>query len=173
MKTDNKRLLIMIISFALIAALAVGTSIAYFTTYTAAKGSQTIHLGYTTRISEEYDDFAKSLTIHNDEKSGQYVYVRAKAFSDSSVEISYSDYDGKWNPGEDDFYYFADPVAPGGDTSVLKVIMVSVPENPEEGDTFNVVVIYESTAAKYREDGTPYADWNEVLDITEEEIVHE
>ena len=29
---------------------------------------------------------------------------------------------------------------------------------------FNVVVIYESTPVMYREDGTPYADWNVVLD---------
>ena len=174
MKTDNKRLLVMLISFALIAVLAVGTSIAYFTTYTAAKGSQTIQLGYHTEFTEEYDDFVKSLVVHNDEKSDQYVFVRAKAFADSSVTVTYSDYDGKWNPGEDDFYYFTDPLAPGEDTSVLKVNMVA-PEEPKEGDDFTVVVIHESIPAKYRDDGTPYADWNEVLEITEveEEIAHE
>ena len=34
----------------------------------------------------------------------------------------------------------------------------------KDGLTFNVVVIYESTPVLYREDGTPYADWNAVLD---------
>ena len=53
----------------------------------------------------------------------------------------------------------------GGKTSVLSVKIENVPEaDLENGTMFNVVVIYESTPVMYREDGTPYADWNVVLD---------
>ena len=31
------------------------------------------------------------------------------------------------------------------------------------GDSFHVAVIYESTPVRYNADGTPYADWDEVL----------
>ena len=165
MKMNKRRFFILALSLILVIAAAAGTSIAYFTTYVAAKGSQTIKLGNHTEITEEYDDFIKYLTIHNDASSGEAVFIRAKAYADDSVKISYSDYDGKWNPGDDDFYYFADPVAPGKDASVLKVNITETPQNPEEGDTFNIVVLYEATAVRYREDGTAYADWNSTLDV--------
>ena len=39
---------------------------------------------------------------------------------------------------------------------------------PEAGDEFNVVVIYESTLALYDAEGNPYADWGVILDKYEE-----
>lgn len=55
---------------------------------------------------------------------------------------------------------------PGGKTAKeLSVRIGNVPEEElKDGLTFNVIVIYESTPVLYREDGTPYADWNAVLD---------
>ncbi len=41
-------------------------------------------------------------------------------------------------------------------------------EEPEEGDEFNVVVVYESTLVLYDKDGNPYADWSNVLTSYEE-----
>lgn len=41
----------------------------------------------------------------------------------------------------------------------------NIPEEElKDNLTFNVIVIYESTPVMYNEDGTPYADWNAVLD---------
>lgn len=36
---------------------------------------------------------------------------------------------------------------------------------PEDGESFNVIVIYESTPVRYDENGEPYADWSETLDV--------
>ena len=63
MKMNKRRFFILALSLVLVIAVAAGTSIAYFTTYVAAKGSQTIKLGNHTEITEEYDDFIKYLTI--------------------------------------------------------------------------------------------------------------
>ena len=58
---------------------------------------------------------------------------------------------------------------PEGTTSTPALnVAISTPpvQDPDEWDgaTFNVIVIYESTPARWREDGTAYADWTVILD---------
>ena len=37
-------------------------------------------------------------------------------------------------------------------------------EIPEDGDSFNVIVVYEAVPARYHEDGTAYADWTQQIE---------
>lgn len=140
----------------------------YFTTYTQARGGLPIYLAHKTEITEEVVNMTKRLVIDNKEDSS-VVFVRARGFSDGSHPLIYSAPDGGWEDGGDGFWYYTKPLQPGESTTTLDVkIEMPAGEEPEEGDSFNVVVVYESTLALYDEDGNPYADWNVILDAYKE-----
>ena len=82
--------------------------------------------------------------------TGDYdCYVRVKALAGSKYQdgLQYSDSDGKWTPGEDGYYYYSDPIAPGESTSVLDIRI----DSKESDASFNVVVVQESTKVLYNE----------------------
>lgn len=161
----NRSALALALALVVVALTAtVGTTLAYFTTYADAKGSLPLALAERTQITEEFSDWTKHVEIANAEGADAApVFVRVKAFSGSSFPLIFTDTDGKWSPGTDDYYYFADPVAPGDRTSVLDVRIDGVPAQAAVGDAFNVVVVYECTPVLYDADGNPYADWRNVL----------
>ncbi len=139
----------------------------YFTTYTQARGGLRLDFANRTEIYEEVSDMTKHLTIQNFEDSSP-VFVRARGFSDSSHPLTYSAPDGGWEDGGDGFWYYTKPLQPGETTTKLDVKINLPTGEPEEGDQFNVVVVYESTLALYDADGNPYADWSVILDTHEE-----
>lgn len=149
----------------LVAGTAVGGTMAYFTTYAEADGTQEIQLGMTTTIpQEEVSNWTKHIRIANE---GDYdCYVRVKVFAGNQLEdrLTFSDQSGKWSPGENGYYYYADIVNPGNLTEELQVKIDSTGLDQD----FNVIVIQECTPVIYGEDGTPYADWNAVTDSSEE-----
>ena len=150
----------------LILPAGVGKAMAYFTTYTHARGGYTIELSdqTTTHIDESFSNWTKRVTISNDEDS-QPVYVRAKAFSGSIYQLNYSSATGKWavNGSSDGFYYYSDILNPGDRSEELLVKIENVPEGTDEA-SFNVTVIYEYTPVRYDDNGNPYADWTTKFD---------
>ena len=153
---------------------SLGTAWAYFTTYATAKGSYTIHLGDETTINEHFSGWKKSVSIVNDAKSSQPVFVRVKGFCGSAYSLVYSDESGKWSPGADGYYYFSDPVAPGAETpNALDVSIrhadgsqITTEEAANAAD-FHVVIVFESTPVVYNADGAAdwkAADWNAKVD---------
>jgi len=137
----------------------------YFTTYAQARGGVVINLGETSKIRESFDSWKKTLVVENEDENVT-VFIRAKAFSGYAT----SGVGEGWTlNAEDGYYYYADPVAPGGETKPLVVTITPPDGKHEEGDTFNVVVIYESTPARYDEKGIATYDWSEVLNIVTEE----
>ena len=148
-----------------VASAGIGTAWSYFTTYAEAAGGYTIHLGDRTEIREDFTDWTKHVAISNEESS-EPVYIRVRAFSGSQYTIVYSG-EG-WTLGSDGYYYYNNIVNGGGTTGVLNLKIEGIPEEPEAMESFNVVVIYESTPVKYHEDGSPYTvqetDWDEILD---------
>lgn len=151
------------IAMALILTAAADSAWAYFTTYAEARGGYTISLGDETTVEEGFSAWTKHVTIANSSDS-EPVYIRVKAFCGSAYSLVYSDTDGKWSPGEDDYYYYSDIVPGGESTSELQVKIEDVPEDVEDADSFNVAVVYETTPVQYHEDGTPYADWTLAVD---------
>ena len=86
-------------------------------------------------------------------------FVRVKVLAGNLTPVSYLDNSGKWSLGGDGYWYYQDTLPPGETTGELAAT-IEVPEGMEGMmDSFDVVVIQECTAALYREDGTPYGDW--------------
>lgn len=168
MKKRNLFRNILLISFAVIfvAAAGIGEAWSYFTTYARAEGGAVINLGFKTTIWEEYKEGMKHIRIEN-QKGSQPVYVRVKAYCENPDGLDYSSDDNRWTGGSDGYWYYTEILKGGESTAELKV-KITFPANAEDGDVYNVVVIYESTPVRYNEHGEPYAynevDWTATLD---------
>ena len=159
-KLHKKPLIMAAATLALTGTLAVGSAMAYFTTYSTAGGGVTMNMGFTETIpNEEVDENGKHITITN---TGDYdCFVRVKAFA--PVELTYNAPDGGWTDGGDGYWYY-DEVLPAGETTSHELnITYKFPSGDEKPEEFNIVVIEECTPVLYHEDGTPYADWNHVI----------
>lgn len=148
-----------------VVSAGIGKTWSYFTAYAEAAGGYTIRLGDRTEITEKFSGWTKQVTITSDEGS-EPVYVRAKAFCGSQYSIMYSG-EG-WTLNSDGYYYYDSIVYGGGAAAVLNLKIEGIPQDPEEEERFNVVVIYESVPVRYHQDGTPFTvqetDWSEILD---------
>ena len=155
----RKNILLAAAAFSLTAGVVltpgIGSASAYFTTYTGAAGGRTLQGGSNPDIEETFSGWTKTVTVSNSEGS-RPVYVRVRAFSGNAYTLQYRDDSGRWTAGEDGYYYYGDIVNAG---EVTAPISVGIDGIPEEGGSFNVAVIYESTPVQYREDGSAYADW--------------
>ena len=100
-KLHKKPLIMATATLALTGTLAVGSAMAYFTTYTTAGGGVTMNMGFTKTIpNETVDKDGKHVTITN---TGDYdCFVRVKAFA--PMELTYTAPNGGWK-AEDDGYW--------------------------------------------------------------------
>ncbi|MGI5873564.1 MAG: hypothetical protein ACOX8R_02755 [Bacillota bacterium] len=147
-------------AFLLVLGASVGPAFSYFTTYATARGGQTLTLGEETRITEEFDDWQKTVAIENSETSTP-VFVRVKAFGPSQYPLQYQGSE-KWSPGADGYYYYSDILQAGETTDRLVVSINNVPRDgvPTEDASFDVAVVYETAPVLYNDNGEPYADWS-------------
>ena len=163
-KLSKKSLCLAAAALTLTVGISAGTAMAYFTTYTEASGGVTLNMGFSETIpKEDFSNWTKHVSVEN---TGDYdCYVRVKALAGSKYQdgLQYSDSDGKWTPGEDGYYYYSDPIAPGESTSVLDIRI----DSKESDASFNVVVVQESTKVLYNENNEPYADWTKIADTSE------
>ncbi|MCM1025823.1 MAG: hypothetical protein NC432_05280 [Roseburia sp.] len=142
---------------------------AYFTTNTNASGSHTVTLAdEITRIDESFDfaDWTKTLTVTNQDTSGRPVYVRAKVFSGDSYPVAVSG-TGWGDKAQDDYYYYGSILEIGASTGDLTAKINGVPQEITDPQSFNVVIIYETTPVQYDAAGNPYADWSLTLQTEE------
>ena len=159
----RKTLLLAALALVLVLGASIGQSLAYFSTYAEAKGGYVIELGDRTELKEEFSNWTKRVTVVSAEDS-EPVFIRVKAFCGSRYSLSYLDESSRWSLGDDGYYYYSEIVPGGGSTAELQIRIGNVPASVKDGDSFNVIVIYESTPVRYREDGSAYADWNVILD---------
>lgn len=161
----------------LVAALTIESSMAYFTTYVSAEGSQVVNMGTRTKIDEDVTEMTKHITLLNTSDRGD-CFVRVKVFHGEGITVAYRDVkgNGDWYDGGDGYWYYR-PVLPVGEkTSQLDVAIDTtglVKPGTEPGaaaeyikDKFNVVVVQECTPAVYDEGGNPkwetiYTDYQE------------
>ncbi len=157
----RKLLILGAAALVLVLSTGIGTAWAYFSTYSEAEGGYRLHLARQreVEIEEEFSQWTKRISLKNEEGKSP-VYVRAKVFAPTMQSVSYLNESGKWSPGEDGYYYYSDVLKGGESTEELLARIGNVPGAPEEGESFNVVVVYESVPVNYRADGTPYAEWN-------------
>ena len=166
----KRNLILVILVLALIMCASIQPAIAYFTTYVSAKGGYRVTVGDTTKIHEKIIGQDKEVVIHSDIGSAP-VYIRAKVLYTGKNEPTVSG--DNWVLDDDDgYYYYSNILEGGGDTSKLKVTMHDLVTGEDamkdlnDGDSFSVVVIYESTPVRYMNDkgvATPYADWKHTI----------
>ena len=121
-------------------------------------------MGFTeTTPTEEFSNWTKHVTVKNTGDFACFVRVKALAGEKYQDGLQYSDSDGKWTPGEEGYYYYSEPVAPGESSSVLDIKI----DSKDTEDSFNVVVVQESTKVLYNENNEPYADWTQIADTSE------
>ena len=154
----------------LVLLISIPSTLAYFTANDTAGGEGKVTLKEKTDIEEKVEDYKKLLTVTADDDSDP-VFVRAKAFGPDGVKLEYSG-EG-WSLGDDDFYYYANPIAGTGTayvdapynlssaTSVLTVTMSDLPSDTDL-EEFHVVVVYEATPAFYSE-GKWTCNWNNTV----------
>ena len=156
-KLHKKPLIMAAATLALTGTLAVGSAMAYFTTYVEAEGGYPITLGNETTIAEKVENMEKHIVLTNTGESD--CFVRVKVFAGSQITLTMSG--SSWIQGEDGYWYYSDIVPVSGNTEEL-LAQIAIPEEYKE--SFNVVVVQECTPVLYEEDGTPYADWNRIAD---------
>lgn len=167
MKKLNIFLLTLSIALILTASsVPLKDAMAYFTTYAHAEGGYTIELGSKTNIHEDFSAWTKHVVITNEE--GQPVFVRVRIFCGSKYDITISDECGYWTDNGDGYIYyqkpFKEPLFAGESTEELLIKIEGVPNEGVDGESFNVVVVYESAPALYDSNGNAYADWDAIVD---------
>ena len=180
----KRNLVLIALVFALIICATIQPAMAYFTTYVRAKGGHKVTLGDSTTITEKYSNWKKEVTISN--KAGsEPVFIRAKVLYEGPYTIVVSG--TGWTAKQDDDYYYYGSNGSSNHLTVshtvlnegqstsnpLIVEIQGVPPkelapgtpNPaynqlKDGESFSVVVLYESTPVRYNADGTAYANWD-------------
>ena len=163
-KMKKKNLCLAAAALTLALGVSAGGAMAYFTTYDTASGRASLSLDNTVTVPvEEVSDWTKHVTIQN--TGDMDCFVRARAFAGEKYQdgLQYSDESGKWTPGSDGYYYYSDMVPAGASAEELTIHI----DNMDSEESFNVIVVQESTPALYDEQGNPYADWDRVLDSNE------
>ena len=134
-KLHKKPLIMAAATLALTGTLAVGSAMAYFTTYSTAGGGVTMNMGFTETIpNETVDQNGKHVTISN---IGDYdCFVRVTAFA--PVALTYNAPDGGWTEMVDEndknvSYWCYDDVLPAGKTTEQELnITYKFPEGDDK-----------------------------------------
>lgn len=126
-KLHKKPLIMAAATLALTGTLAVGSAMAYFTTYTTAGGGVKMNMGFTETIPHETVKDGKHVTITN---NGNYdCFVRVKAFAPVAVALTYNAPDDGWTKGKgDDDYWYYDDVLPAKATTTELTIKYTFPQ---------------------------------------------
>ena len=155
----KNRILLTALAAVLILSLSIGSALAYFTDWTDANGEEVVHAGHTGEINETFDKWTKHVTVKNT-SADVSVYIRAMVFT--TYNVTCEGY--KWTPnpaGKNEYIYYADPVGPGETAPDVLDVTITPPSNLTDGESFNVIVVYEAVPARYNSDGTAYADWTQ------------
>lgn len=164
------------------AALTIESSLAYFTTYVSAGGSQVVNLGAQTTIHEDVSNMTKHIQVANISQIND-CFVRVKVFYGGDLSIGYPDspdtpsnpdwyLDGTTDENGFRYVYYRPilPASPDPDRPSLTTpldVKIDVPDGFDR-DNFNVVVIQECTPVVYDESGNATADWTTVYSGYEE-----
>ncbi len=176
--------IIILVSLLMITLVSVPKALAYFYTYTSAQGTLRVSITDESSFEETVVDKTKTLSIKADNDSDP-IFVRAKIIKTSDVETNIDLGTGWSGPRDDDFYYYDLPLdgkeGMFDQTATDIVVTIKFPASAEDGDKYNVVVLYEATPAifsstmpsatqlgdnysLYEEtDNYWYTDWKEVL----------
>ena len=141
---NKKYISLILVSVFLLTVVSVPSALAYFSTYTQAKGQKVINLKNETEMTETVEGFTKTIRITAKDNSAP-VFVRAKAYSPDFIDLDYTPGEGWSTLQEDGYFYYTKLLNANNSTSDLVVsISEKTPSTYNPGDEFHVVVIYES-----------------------------
>lgn len=163
---DKKFLCLAVTAAVLTASLAVGSAMAYFTTYATASGGAVVSLGVPPSEPPQEQVVAMTKHIKVDNTGEIDCFARVKILTGASHQAGIEISGQGWTKGEGDYWYYGNVVKAG--TVTPDELLVKITGSDSEED-FNVIVIQECTPALYDENGEPYADWNIILDSGENE----
>ena len=165
----RRNVILMVLILALVLSAGIGSAWAYFTSFAAAKGGIPLELGYRTEFEEKVEGARKDVTITYDAADGknqQEVYVRVRAWSpdETKYPLSY-EYGEGWQNGGDGWWYYMTPLGPENQNAADFAVLIGGLteadteglEKPKDGDSLNVVVVYECAPVLYKPgaDGKP------------------
>ena len=127
---------------------------AYFTSYTTVNGKATIVLGDTTKLKEDFVEDEKTVTLSNEGPEECFVRLRAVAPKGFEDHLTYTPETPDWYQ-DGEWWYYSQPIPAGGSASNLLIKISDLPENAIDGDKLNIIVMYESVAVVYKENGDP------------------
>ena len=165
---QKRSYILSLLALVLILCAFIQPAWAYFTASRQADGAVPIAFVRKTTITEVPDGLTKSVTIHNDEKSTVYVWVRARAYAGKQFTLTY-DYGNHWEK-IGDWVYYKTAIAPGTSTDPDDPLVVTL-SNPgpiKPPDVVNVGVVYESITAFYDNETNDFRkpkaeDWSKAL----------
>ena len=150
--------IILFVTIGIILCSKIEEANAYFTTYVTAKGGYKVNWSHKESIEESFMAWNKYISITSDEGSIP-VYVRVKALAGSTYELLYSGADWEYCD-EDGYYYYKKVLAGGSSTTSLCIYIDKIPVMADEGDNFNVVVVYETIPVQYDDMGNVISPMN-------------
>lgn len=144
----NSLILLSVISLLLI---SVPSALAYIFIHKDDKASNSVTLKYKEEIDETVTELSKDVIITADADS-DYVFVRVTSFitADLKDKMIQNTEGTDWTYS-DGYWYYKKPIKDGESTEALSVYYGGLPKNPEDGDNFHVVVVYESVPALFSE----------------------
>ena len=164
----KRTLILAVLAVVLVLSSGIGSTVAYFTTYSSARGGYVIHLGGRTEIREDISKNRKTVQIFNraetDDDIGQHpIFVRVKAFTGSDGELSYdANTSGLWLQKTDGYWYYQKALTAGTDakpegavTDPAFIVDVKLNRELKEGEYLDVIVVHESVPAIFKGDGSP------------------
>ena len=135
---------------------------AYFTDTHQADGGLPIKLQPPAELKEWYGQATKHVVVTNSADATAPVFVRAKV----QTSLKFAAAGDGWKSNEDGWYYYDKMVKPGKDTKELtvKVTFPTVkseeqPDGAVYGESYSVIVLYETTMAVYDNNGNPAPNW--------------
>ena len=145
----RKTILLGALALVLVLCVSIGAAWAYFTTYASAQGGYVIQQGV--EFEETFYDWTKHVVITSKPNTVP-VYVRVRAYA--STQYTLETGGAGWTQ-DGDWWYCTEILEGGGQTNPLDILILDVPTEVENGDSFNVVVVYEYAPVRYGADNNP------------------
>lgn len=151
--------------------MRIGNAWSYFTDQSYANGGLRISVEPGHDIEEDYENRKKHIRITNDAESPSAIYarVRVEANADYLEAGGISGTNWTTTPDADGWYYYLQPIEPGGQSDEFIVTIVfpvdpNIPSEDYNTPEFNIIVNYEAVPVQYDADGNPLApqdcDWS-------------
>lgn len=144
----TKRIVLAALAVCLCVAATVGVSIAYYTDTSNASGSVPFATSPNTEITETFEGMNKDIQIENTGTAPVVVRVKATFPSEDFATYSIGSSSDKWVTlaGDEEWVYYAEPLAPGAQTERLDINVKPADDAP---GNFDITVFQQFAYATY------------------------